>query len=318
MGGHQLAIQQPAQRQPHSAAYGTSSQGVGSRLGGNHPGKLPAVHSNSPHSPVLPGSGRYAHGNAVDDVQHRNQGNDCQEAIDEQAERKKCAPVRLLPTVQKLIPSPHQIMDSLRVFIRCVRYHLDTGNAVSFLAGKPDEGFVGANQDYIAICSPAVGERTVGHHSGDLHCTAAQRHRISHIQRNVLVPDTQDIALISVDLLQVTAAAEVPVSRHPVQLDIIIGENVHSVPVHFHAELRRDSGRKPPPEDIFDAGHFPHFLHQVRINQFPVFQEVNVNIRTVRLCGQHNTQQIHQNGETEKQNNAQGEGPRHQEQALFR
>ena len=91
-------------------------------------------------------------------------------------------------------------MDGLRFFISPVGSHLDTDNAVSGLSHEPAKGLMGADQDHVAIGSSVVGKRIVGHHSGDLHRTAAQGHLISNGQGNVFVPDTQHMALIFVDL----------------------------------------------------------------------------------------------------------------------
>ena len=81
MRGDEKIIEQPAEGKTDCAAGYTSPEGIGKRFGRDHSCDLASVHSHRPHAAILSDSCGYAHGNAVDDVQYGNQGDDGKKSV---------------------------------------------------------------------------------------------------------------------------------------------------------------------------------------------------------------------------------------------
>ena len=109
------------ERQTNRTADDTAPKGVGEGFCQNHFGKLSAIHAYCPHRAILPNTGRYAHGDAVHDVQHSNQRDNAKKSIDAGNKGKISARCAFIPLIVHGITAfLHDLTNGGYIFIRCV------------------------------------------------------------------------------------------------------------------------------------------------------------------------------------------------------
>ena len=120
--------------QTHSTAKEHAREHIGDRLRRHHLNELSAAHADGPHGPVLLHPGLHAHANAVDDVEHGDEGNDRQKAVHKDDHGVPHSPHLAVvhAPVREGRPFSAQAADFLHVPLRGVsrKLHVDDGVAV--------------------------------------------------------------------------------------------------------------------------------------------------------------------------------------------
>ena len=120
MSGDQNLVKQPVKRHTRGTADSAAAESIGKGFGCNHFCHLISVHTHCPHGAVLPDPCRCAHGNTIDNIQHRNQCDNCQKSIDTAHKRCISACGTLLPQILKFQTVSRCPADGFHLFLRSI------------------------------------------------------------------------------------------------------------------------------------------------------------------------------------------------------
>ena len=118
------AVQASVEEQAGGASGRVSGACVGEGFRCDHSSNLPFVHAHCPHGAVLFRPGGYAHGDAVDNVQRGDQGDDEEKTIYEEQEGRIGAGRTLAAVVMKGVLIGHRLTDLFHGFVPCVSVQL--------------------------------------------------------------------------------------------------------------------------------------------------------------------------------------------------
>lgn len=162
-GGEQETVEEQSQ---HGAQESSGCRVCGS-LGRQHPKELAGAQADGPECAVLAGSGRGAHGDAVDYIEDRNQSDKYEKAADKEPEAVPGALGAGIADalVGKGILRAHKLMDSVYIGIGSVRGQLQIDDGIAVFSCELTEGIFGADDNGSACGS---GERAGGKCAGNL------------------------------------------------------------------------------------------------------------------------------------------------------
>ena len=198
-------VYQPAQRQTDGAARGASKRGVCRGLRGYHFRHLPPIHAHGPHRAVLLHPCPYAHGNAVDDVQHRYQRDYRQKRID--AEHKGhvgsgCARLAHIPEAERFACGG---LNGPDIRVRCAARRLHHHKGVILFPRQADKGLAGRYQRKLPVRQTVLAERVVFQQARYSKRFAIDMDSVAYPPCAVRVGRCQHESAVPIDLFQVAA-----------------------------------------------------------------------------------------------------------------